>query len=75
MRKAIAHDRARQVRHDSLRQNAIDAWNAYQSTGEHATMEDADAWLARLQAGEDAEPPVCRSRTGRKRHRAAKAGV
>ncbi len=33
------------------------AWFEYQTTGHHVTAEEADAWLARLEAGEDAEPP------------------
>lgn len=61
MREAIGQYVDREERRESFRQDAIDAWNAYQLTGQHATMEEADAWLARLQAGEDAEPPECRS--------------
>ena len=40
-------------------QDAIRAWKEYQATGLHATREEADAWLARLEAGEDVEPPEC----------------
>ena len=25
----------------------------------HVTAEEADAWLAKLEAGEDADPPSC----------------
>ena len=38
---------------------ATDAWNEYQATGLHVTQDEADAWLARLEAGKDAEPPAC----------------
>lgn len=38
---------------------ALAAWNEYKSTGLHATEVEADAWLARLEAGENAEAPVC----------------
>ena len=31
----------------------------YQATGLHITMEEADAWLAKLEAGQDVEPPEC----------------
>lgn len=61
MREAIGQYVEREERRQALRQDAIDAWNAYQLTGEHATMEEVDAWLAKLQAGEDVEPPECRS--------------
>lgn len=40
-------------------QDAVSAWAEYQATGLHATAEEVDAWLARLEAGEDAEPPAC----------------
>ncbi|MFX1695880.1 hypothetical protein [Paraburkholderia sp. A1RO-1] len=40
-----------------LKQNARRAWNDYQASGLHVTHEEADAWLAKLEAGEDAEPP------------------
>jgi predicted transcriptional regulator len=44
---------------EQLRQDLLAAWNHYQTTGLHATAEEADAWLARLEAGEDAEAPEC----------------
>ena len=39
--------------------DAMAAWAEYQATGLHATAEEVDAWLARLEAGDDAEPPPC----------------
>lgn len=36
------------------------AWANYQATGLHLTGDEADAWLARLKAGEDVDPPACR---------------
>jgi predicted transcriptional regulator len=39
------------------REDALAAWMEYQATGLHITGDEADAWLARLEAGEDAEPP------------------
>ena len=41
----------------TLQQAAIDAWDDYQQTGLHATIEEADAWLADLERGHSAEPP------------------
>jgi len=36
---------------EQLRLDALAAWNHYQSTGLHATADEADAWLAKLQDG------------------------
>ncbi len=46
-------------KHQSLCQDAVAAWSRYQTTGQHVTAEEADAWLAKLEAGEDAAPPEC----------------
>jgi len=59
MREAIRQYVEREEKREAFRQDAISAWNEYQSTGLHVTMEEADAWLAKLEAGEDAEPPEC----------------
>jgi predicted transcriptional regulator len=42
-----------------MRQSTHAAWTAYRATGLHATAEEADAWLAKLEAGEDAQTPGC----------------
>jgi len=44
---------------EQFRADALVAWTDYQATGLHVTEEEADAWLAKLEAGEDAEPPEC----------------
>jgi predicted transcriptional regulator len=49
----------RQVIRDQLRQAALTAWNHYQTTGLHLTEEEADAWLCKLENGEDVEAPAC----------------
>ena len=33
------------------------AWAVCKATGQHVTEGEADAWLSRLEAGADAEPP------------------
>ena len=43
----------------NFKQDALRAWEAYQENGLHLTLEEADAWLAKLEAGEDAELPKC----------------
>ena len=59
MREAIEQYVEREEKREQLRQDALAAWNHYQTTGLHATAEEADAWLAKLEAGEDAEAPEC----------------
>ena len=59
MREAISQYVEREEKRDAFRQDAIRAWNEYQATGLHATSEEADRWLVRLEAGHDVEPPEC----------------
>ncbi|MGO4439782.1 hypothetical protein [Rhizobium sp. RAF56] len=59
MREAIENMSNAKNSRSKLRKDALAAWEAYQATGLHATAEEADAWLARLEAGEDADPPAC----------------
>jgi predicted transcriptional regulator len=59
MREAIAQYIEREEKREAFRQDGIRAWQEYQSTGLHATQQEADAWLAKLEAGEDAVPPKC----------------
>ncbi|WP_407353717.1 CopG family ribbon-helix-helix protein [Luteimonas sp. R10] len=59
MREAIAQYVEREEKREAFKQDALHAWEEYQRTGLHLTLEEADAWLAKLEAGEDAEPPSC----------------
>ncbi len=59
MKEAIRQFVEQEEQREAFRQEGIRAWEAYQSTGLHATLEEADAWMARLEAGEDIEPPHC----------------
>ena len=49
----------REEKREDFRQGAIRAWEGYQATGLHLTLEEADEWMSRLEAGEDVEPPIC----------------
>jgi predicted transcriptional regulator len=49
----------REEKREQFRQHALAAWTHHQTTGLHATAEEADAWLAELEAGKDAVPPKC----------------
>jgi len=59
MREAISQYVAREEKREAYRQDGIKAWNAYQANGLHVTGEEADAWLGKLEAGQDTEPPEC----------------
>jgi predicted transcriptional regulator len=59
MREAISQYVEREEKRELFRQDGINAWNEYQTTGLHVTLEEADAWLAKLEAGQDVEPPEC----------------
>lgn len=59
MREAIAQYVEREEKREAFKQDALKAWEDYQRTGLHLTLEEADAWLARLEAGEDVEMPAC----------------
>lgn len=59
MREAIAQYVEREERRLAFKQDAMLAWEAYERTGQHLTHEEADAWLAALEAGEDVAPPSC----------------
>lgn len=60
MREAIEEYVEREEKREQFRQDALTAWAHYQTTGLHATAEEADNWLAKLEAGKDAAPPKCR---------------
>lgn len=59
MREAIQQYVDREEKREQLRQNALAAWSGFQASGLHVTAEEADAWLAKLEAGEDVETPEC----------------
>ena len=59
MREAIEEYVEREEKREQLRQHALAAWDHYQTTGLHLTAEEADAWLAKLEAGKHAAPPKC----------------
>ena len=59
MREAVEQYVEREEKREQFRQDALAAWTHYQATGLHVTAEEADAWLAKLEAGKDAAPPEC----------------
>jgi predicted transcriptional regulator len=59
MREAISQYVEREEKREAFRQEGIQAWNDYQATGLHVTASEADAWLAKLEEGQEIEPPEC----------------
>jgi predicted transcriptional regulator len=59
MREAVEQYVEREEKREQLRQDALAAWADYQTTGLHVTAEEADAWLAGLEAGKHAAIPKC----------------
>lgn len=59
MREAIAQYVDREEKREAFRQDTLKAWEEYRTTGLHVTADEADAWLAQLEQGNDIEPPAC----------------
>ena len=57
MAEAIREYVVKEERRGQLRQAALDAWHEFELTGLHVAQDEADAWLAALEAGETREPP------------------
>jgi predicted transcriptional regulator len=60
MREAIEEYVEREEKREQFRQDALNAWAHYHATGLYVGAEEADAWLAKLEAGKKAAPPKCR---------------
>jgi predicted transcriptional regulator len=61
MREAITQYVEREEKREAFRQDTLNAWEAYRTTGLHVTADEADTWLAQLEQGIDIEPPECHS--------------
>lgn len=61
MREAITQYVEREEKREAFKRDALHAWEEHQRTGQHLTLEEADTWLAKLEAGENAEIPDCHS--------------
>lgn len=59
--EAIQQYVTREEKRQAFRQDGMLAWQEYQTSGLHVTQDEADAWLSKLEAGEDMEPPECHS--------------
>jgi predicted transcriptional regulator len=59
MREAVEQYVEREEQREKLRQDALAVWTDYHTTGLHLTAEEADAWLAKLEAGKRTAIPKC----------------
>ena len=59
LREAVQQYVEREEKRERVRQEALATWNDFQASGLHVTAEVADAWLAKLEAGEDVDAPEC----------------
>ena len=59
MREAITQYVDREEKREAFRQDALKAWEDFRSNGLHVTADEADAWMAQLEQGNDIEPPEC----------------
>ena len=57
LRQAVSQFLMREEAREAFRAAGLQAWDQYQVTGLHVPHDEADAWLARLQAGEEAAVP------------------
>lgn len=55
--QAVSQFLMREEAREAFHAVGLQAWNQYQITGLHVTHEGADAWLARLHAGEEEAVP------------------
>ena len=58
MQEAIAQFICREEALERLRDDAEAAWRDFRTDGLHSTAAEVDAWLARLEAGEEVDPPA-----------------
>jgi predicted transcriptional regulator len=59
MQEAIKNYVDREEQREALKKDALQAWASYKEDGLHLTLEEADAWLAKLESGEDTGMPEC----------------
>lgn len=60
MREAIAQYVEREEKREAFRQDTLKAWEEFRSTGQHASAEDVEAWLASWGTDGELPAPQCR---------------
>lgn len=59
LREAVTQFVEREEKREAFRQAGLKAWSNYQETGLHVSHNEADEWLAKLEAGEESDVPEC----------------
>jgi len=59
MREAIAQYVDREEKREALRQDTLTAWDDFQATGQHATADEVDRWLASWGTDNELPAPEC----------------
>ena len=59
LREAVSQFVEREEKREAFRQAGLQAWTKFQATGQHITHDEADAWLAKLEAGVETAVPEC----------------
>jgi predicted transcriptional regulator len=59
MTEAIEQYLERREKREQFLKDGVASWEDYKSTGLHITGNEVDAWLDRLDAGDNAELPEC----------------
>jgi predicted transcriptional regulator len=59
VRPAITQYVDREEKREAFRQDSLKAWECFRATGLHVSADEADAWMAQLEHGQDVEPPEC----------------
>jgi predicted transcriptional regulator len=55
----VIEEHVKRDKREQFRRDALAAWCHHQATGLHVASEQADAWLAKLEAGKSLAPPKC----------------
>ena len=59
MREAITQYVEREERKEAFRRDTLDAWQEFQETGLHVSLEEADKWLASWGTETEGGAPAC----------------
>lgn len=59
MREAITQYVEREERKEAFRRDTLDAWQEFQETGLHVSLEEADKWLAGWGTETEGGAPAC----------------
>lgn len=59
MKEAISQYLEREEKREALRQDAINAWNEYQTSGRHVSADEVTAWLETWSDENEQPAPEC----------------